>query len=194
MISWRTQEANGLMSRIIVEGILADIDGVRPGQVCIENGTIVAVGPNLGPPQHIFGEGCLIFAGMGDIHIHAREDVTGKENYKETFASAAAAALNGGVIHVADMPNNPAAPIDEASYAAKESLLLRQKLPVVFTLYAGIGPGTKPLERAVPYKAYMGPSVGALFFSTLEELDHALARYSGRAVSFHCEDPLLLEK
>jgi len=40
----------------------------------------------------------------------------------------------------------------------------------------------------------MGPSVGDLFFSTLEELDRTLASYRGRAVSFHCEDPQLLER
>jgi len=182
------------MQPIIIEGLLADVDGVRFGQIVIERGTIAAVGAQFGKPQHVFPESCLIFAGMGDIHIHAREDVTGRQNDKETFATAAAAALNGGVVHVADMPNNPAAPIDEASYAAKETLLARQQLPVVFTLYAGIGPGTRPLRRLVPYKAYMGPSVGDLFFSTLEELDRTLAHYSGKAVSFHCEDPILLEK
>jgi dihydroorotase len=182
------------MPRIIIEGMLADIDGVRPGQVLIENGVISAVGPALGKPDHVFDDGCLIFAGMGDIHIHAREDVTGKETHKETFATAAAAALHGGVVHVADMPNNPAAPVDDASYAVKENLLTRADLPVTFTLYAGIGPGTKPLNRSVPYKAYMGPSVGDLFFSSLEELDRTLASYAGQSVSFHCEDPVLLER
>jgi len=178
----------------ILEGRLADIDGVRWGQVAIENGLIAAVGSNLGKPDRVFGESCLIFAGMGDIHIHAREDVTGKHTYKETFASASAAALHGGVVHVADMPNNPAAPIDDASYAAKETLVRRAKLPVTFTLYAGIGPGTKPLGRIVPYKAYMGPSVGDLFFTSLEQLDETLAHYRGQNVSFHCEDPILLEQ
>jgi dihydroorotase len=178
----------------IIEGTLADIDGVRRGQIAIDNGVIRAVGANLGKPTHVFGDSCLIFAGMGDIHIHAREDVTGKEMHKETFACASAAALHGGVVHVADMPNNPAAPIDDASYAAKEALLHKQKLPVVFTLYAGIGPGTKPLSRVVPYKAYMGPSVGELFFTSLEQLEQTLANYAGQAVSFHCEDPVLLDK
>ena len=182
------------MSRVIVEGRLADVDGVRSGQVCIEQGVITAVGADLGPVDHAFGDDCLIFAGMGDVHIHAREDVTGKEMHKETFATAAAAALHGGVIHVADMPNNPAAPIDDASYAVKETLLASRNLPVTFTLYAGIGPGTKPLTRHVPYKAYMGPSVGDLYFRSLEELDRTLASYRGRSVSFHCEDPILMEK
>ncbi len=126
--------------------------------------------------------------------IHAREDVTGKEAHKETFATAAAAALHGGVVHVADMPNNPAAPIDDASYRVKVELLQQARLEVVFTLYAGIGPGTKPLTRNVPYKAYMGPSVGELFFSSLEQLDETLSAYRGKPVSFHCEDPVLLEK
>src|ERR1035438_8680168 len=177
----------------IIEGILADIDGVRPGQIAIENGVITAVGPKLGMPTHIFGEGCLIFAGMGDIHIHAREDITGEETHKETFACVSAAALHGGVLHVADMPNNPAAPIDDGSYAVKQALVRKQNLPVVFTLYAGIGPGTKPLKRVVPYKAYMGPSVGDLFFTSLEQLEQTLASYAGQAVSFHCEDPVLLD-
>jgi dihydroorotase len=182
------------MDPVIIEGNLADIDGVRHGQIAIDNGVITAVGANLGPVTHVFGDSCLIFAGMGDIHIHAREDVTQKETHKETFACASSAALHGGVLHVADMPNNPAAPIDDASYAAKEALLAAQNLPVVFTLYAGIGPGTKPLSRDVPYKAYMGPSVGDLFFSSLQQLDATLSSYVGRAVSFHCEDPILLEK
>ncbi len=181
------------MKPVIVEGLLADVDGVRPGQVCIENGVIVAVGPGLGRPDHVFGDGCLVFAGMGDVHVHARQDVTGRDDYKETFATASAAALHGGVVHVADMPNNPAAPVDDATYAAKERLVAAQNLPVTFTLYAGVGPGTRPLERVVPYKAYMGPSVGDLYFRSLEQLDETLASYRGRAVSFHCEDPVLLE-
>jgi dihydroorotase len=182
------------MDRVIVQGILADVDGMRPGQVRIEGGMITAVGAALGRPDYVFEDGCLVFAGMGDIHIHARQDVTGRDNHKETFASAAAAALHGGVVHVADMPNNPRPPIADASYADKERLADSLGQPVTFTLYAGIGPGTRPLTRHVPYKAYMGPSVGELFFRSLEELDQTLAGYRGQAVSFHCEDPLLLEQ
>lgn len=183
------------MARVtIVEGVFADIDGVRGGQLKFEEGRIVEWGARLGPPDHGFGEECLIFAGMGDVHIHAREDPSGEEMHKESFATAAAAALHGGVVHVADMPNNPAAPIDDASYRAKEELVERVAAPVHFTLYAGIGPNTQPLTRDVPYKAYMGPSVGHLYFSSLEQLDQALARYAGRNVSFHCEDPVLLER
>ena len=61
------------------------------------------------------------------------------------------------------------------------------------TLYGGIGPGTKPLARAVPYKAFMGPSVGDLFFSSPEQLEETIAQYRGSNVSFHCEDPVILD-
>ncbi len=152
-----------------------------------------AVGPALGRADVQYGDDCLIFAGMGDIHIHARDDVSKAETYKEDFSTAAQAALNGGVVHVADMPNNRVAPIDDASYRGKQEHLRHRNVPIQVTLYAGIGPGTKPLSFAVPYKVYMGHSVGDLFFTTLEQLDQALVPYRGCDVSFHCEDPVLLE-
>ena len=157
------------------------------------DGTIVAVGPSLGTADHEYPESCLIFAGMGDIHIHARDDVSETETYKEDFGTAAQAAIHGGVVHVADMPNNRIAPVDDASYRAKQEHLRSRNVPIEVTLYAGIGPQTSPLSFAVPYKVYMGHSVGDLFFTTLEQLDATLAPYRGCDVSFHCEDPVLLE-
>lgn len=178
---------------MIVAGRLVSPERISRGQVRFEDTEIAEVGSDLGAPDHEFGNDCLIFAGMGDIHIHARDDVSGREAYKEDFCTAAAAALHGGVVHVADMPNNPAAPVDDKSYRAKQELLKRRNVAVSVTLYAGIGPGTRPLSFDVPYKAYMGPSVGDLYFRSLQQLHDTLAQYRGRAVSFHCEDPELLE-
>ena len=149
---------------IIIEGTLADIDGVRHGQILIEKGIIAAVGSNLGQPTRIFGENCLIFAGMGDIHIHAREDVTGQDTHKETFATAAAAALHGGVIHVADMPNNPAAPIDDVSYAAKEDLVagvpvLQDPREPAISLGPGV-PGLRPRAHGPASSSRSMPASG----------------------------------
>ncbi|MCH7687937.1 MAG: amidohydrolase family protein [Planctomycetes bacterium] len=178
---------------MIVAGRLVSPQRVWSGQIRIEEETIVEVGDQLGTPDVEFHDDCLIFAGMGDIHIHARDDVSLQEVHKEDFCTVSAAAINGGVVHVADMPNNPAAPIDDDSFAAKQKHLESRKVPIQVTLYAGIGPETKPLSCSVPYKAYMGPSVGDLFFTSLEQLDETLARYRGCNVSFHCEDPELLE-
>lgn len=157
---------------------------------------IEAIG-DLGVPKEkldfYFNDDCFLFAGMGDVHIHAREDVSGNNNYKEDFTSARAAARNGGLCHCGDMPNNPVPPIDDESYAKKLSLACEKTQGEIW-VYAGIGPGTKPLSLPVPYKAYMGPSVGDLFFKDLESLEKSISQYEGQSVSFHCEDPEILEE
>jgi dihydroorotase len=175
-----------------VEGRIVNRDTEFDGAVEIDErtGLITYVGAKEGRSDIDVGS-CLIFPGFGDLHIHAREDVGGTQIYKEDFSSASDAAIHGGVTHVADMPNNPVAPIDDRSYAAKE--LLTDKSAVHVTLYAGIGPQTNPLARHVPYKAFMGPSVGDLFFSSQAQLEEAIAKYRGKNVSFHCEDPVILE-
>jgi dihydroorotase len=136
-------------------------------------------------------ESCVIFPGFGDIHVHAREDKSGKHCYKEDFVSIGEAGFNGGVVHVADMPNNPIPPIDDASYDEKRRLTAKSRLQI--TLYAGIGPSTRPLKERVPYKAFMGPSIGELYFKTNQELEDIIQYYKGMDVSFHCEDPIILE-
>ncbi len=133
-----------------------------------------------------------IFPGFIDIHVHAREDVSSSQSYKEDFESAGRAAIHGGVTAFVDMPNNPRPPVDDASYAAKRELT--GNCPVDVLLYAGIGPRTRPLSFPVPYKAYMGPSIGDLFFQSESSLRETLARYRGHRVSFHAEDPEILEQ
>jgi dihydroorotase len=179
---------------MIIQGTLVSSSGTFHSQIRVEGNQIAEVGSQLGNPDFTFSDDCLIFAGMGDIHIHARDDVGESQTYKEDFCTAGAAALNGGVVHVADMPNNPVPPITDESYHAKQEHLKHRNPPIHFTLYAGIGPGTSPLSFPVPYKAYMGPSVGDLFFKTLEQLDETLSQYRGCNVSFHCEDPILLDE
>ncbi|GIS62165.1 MAG: hypothetical protein CM1200mP2_43900 [Planctomycetaceae bacterium] len=54
-------------------------------------------------------------------------------------------------------------------------------------------PGNSTAFAPVPYKAYMGPRVGDLFFSTLANSTKPWPTTRGCSVSFHCEDPELLE-
>jgi len=145
-------------------------------------------------PDWAFGTK-LLFPGFVDLHVHAREDTSGKHNYKEDFFTAGEAALNGGVIAIAEMPNNPIPPVDAESYAAKEELAEKCAVPVL--LYAGIGPGTRPFKREgrdVPYKVFMDASFGGLGFSSRSELEQAVSSYHRQAISFHCEDPEILAK
>jgi dihydroorotase len=176
-----------------LEGRIANHDGVFDGAIEIDTktGLITNVGPKTGASDLDLGD-AILFPGFGDLHIHARDDVSQTQVYKEDFATISAASIHGGVTHVADMPNNPFAPVDDARYDAKQKLTAKSAVHV--TLYAGIGPGTKPLARHVPYKAFMGPSVGDLFFASQEQLEGVIAGYRGRNVSFHCEDPAILRE
>lgn len=153
-------------------------------------GLITEVTNDARPEAILFDDTCLIFPGFGDIHIHAREDISGEHCYKEDFASASAAAINGGVTHLADMPNNPIPPVNTETYSGKRKLA--DKSPIHITLYAGIGPGTSPLHNPVPYKVFMGPSIGKLYFESNVKLEETISRYAGQNVSFHCEDPDVL--
>lgn len=181
------------MTKIIIEGQCVHTNGVRQEQVEIDTSTglINRVGNNLGNPTSSFPKTHLIFAGFGDIHIHAREDETGQQNYKEDYQSATAAALHGGVTHVACMPNTP------APLTTEEQLRWHQQkcrsFPVSFLHYVGVGPDTFPLSISVPYKVFTGPSVGKLFFKNELELRKVLQNYRGQQVSFHVEDYDILE-
>lgn len=180
----------------IIDAVFATSEKIARAQMAIDPQTgLISDFGDLGVPQaqvEFFSDDCLAFAGMGDIHIHAREDVSGQHLHKEDFLTATAAALNGGVTHVADMPNNPIPPIDETTYRAK--LALTDRAPVSILLYGGIGPDTHPLQKKVPYKVYMGPSIGELFFENDQQLEDALKRYQGQHVSFHCEDPVEMKR
>lgn len=153
------------------------------------SGLIEQVGQLGVPDEEIdyhYGDECLLFGAFGDVHIHAREDVSGKHLYKEDYLTASQAALNGGVLHTCDMPNNPIAPVDQESYLAKLQLTQKGLIPII--PYGGITSESMPLEMEVPYKVYMGPSVGDLDFKTNEEVARALVKYKNQWVSFHCED------
>ena len=185
-----------------IEGNVVNIDGQARKRVEVGNdGIISAVGDVTGSADVVLDDE-LVFPGFVDVHVHARECADHSWDYKEDFATAGAAAINGGVVAFADMPNNPVPPVDEKSYADKDQLAKKAAVDVV--LYAGIGPQTKPLyyinhgrdlystSRNVPYKVYMSQSVGDLFFSSLDDVERAISKYAGQNVSFHCEDPAIL--
>jgi len=177
---------------MIIDAVCVTSTYKKRQKIKCSGGIIEEVGDLSLKADYTFSDDCLLFSGMGDIHIHAREDVSGKNCYKEDFTTALAAMHQGGVIHAGDMPNNPIPPINAESFEAKKKLADEKTCGAIW-LYAGIGPETSPLPYPVPYKAYMGPSIGELYFKDLQSLDKAIARYAGQSVSFHCEDPQILE-
>ncbi len=179
-----------------MEGTFANAEGSFYGRVEIDGntGTIKKITEPLVRQlaEDLVVERGIIFPGFVDLHIHAREDESGQQVYKENFDTAARAALHGGVVCAADMPNNPIAPADDEMYLAKQKLA-RAK-PIDFLLYAAIGPDTNPLSFSVPYKVFMGPSVGPLFFENFAQLEQTIKQYRGCFVSFHCENPEMLQE
>ena len=175
-----------------IEGNIANKETKRRRiEIDTETGLIKKVGEPTGEADVVLKDE-IIFPGFIDIHVHAREDVSHRDDYKEDFVSVGEAAINGGVVAIADMPNNKIPPIDDASYNAKFELT--KKCGVAVVLYAGIGKKTKPLAKVVPYKVFMGQSVGDLFFSSAESLEGEIEKYKGQNVSFHCEDPVILDE
>lgn len=181
------------MNKITVEGLLATHDK-KPfrGVVSIDpkTGLISDISePSRRVSNYRFGDDCLIFAGFGDVHIHAREDETGKQVYKEDYSTAADAALHGGVVHVSAMPNTPNPVTGKKEFAWHRNRVEELAKPVSILNYLGIDSKTKPLGKPGEYfyKLYFGKSVGDLTVTYGSELDAILARYKGQQISFHVE-------
>jgi dihydroorotase len=136
-----------------------------------------------------FGLSSIIFPGMGDIHIHAREDHTGEQIYKEDYTTASDAAINGGVVFAAAMPNTPAPLVNAELFKWHRNRIKDINHPVSMLNYVGIGDGTRPIGEPGehPYKAFFGKSVGSLTFYDEVDLERALKHYAGHNVSFHVE-------
>ena len=139
--------------------------------------------------DHSFGPECIVFPGFGDVHIHAREDETAKQNYKEEYATAADAALHGGVVHVSAMPNTPEPVVGDKQWKWHRARIETLAHPVSILNYLGIDTKTEPLGKPGDYfyKLYFGKSVGDLTVTYGSELETILAKYKGHNISFHVE-------
>jgi len=176
------------MNSIVVEGRLVDVDfSPRWGQVEIRQGVIQRIGSLGLRPTLKFGPDQLIFPGFVDVHTHLRQG----DEHKEDFETACKAALNGGVTCMLDMPNNPVPPTHKDMLASKEVAV--SDLPIDIGFYLGLGPDTRPCGHR-HYKAFMGPSIGPLFFHDDAQLAETVRHYSDCRLTFHCEDPELLRR
>lgn len=180
---------------LTIEGKIVNHDSIKNGriEISIDSGLIESVKEPTGMADIVLDSTCLIFPGFGDMHIHTREDQTGKWNYKEDFESASKAAINGGVTFAMDMTNNFLPLTSEKAYLERKELA-EKKSQIDLVLAAPIGPNTKPFSFTVPYKLFMSHSVGDLFFENKKAIDEAVSKYSGQYITFHCEDPEILNE
>ena len=109
-------------SIVIKGGTIVDETGERSGDVVVDDGHIVAVGPDLSAARTLDAGGCIVSPGFVDLNTHLREP--GDED-AETVESGARAAAVGGYTCVIAMPDT-AQPVDNAA-VAREILLLGAK-------------------------------------------------------------------
>ena len=117
---------------LAIEGKIVNFDGLFLGRVEIntKTGLIEKVGKAIGQSD-LDCKDCLIFPGFGDLHVHAREDETGKQTYKEDYKTAADGALNGGVAYISAMPNTPSPVVGKEQWqwhrAVLKKLIIRSR-------------------------------------------------------------------
>jgi dihydroorotase len=184
------------MSQETMQGRAVFRDGIR----CVEidydtvSGLILAVRSR----SDLADAGRLIFPGFIDLHVHAREyaapadtDPDRKAAHarmlaKETFATAGAAAINGGVVLYAAMPNDPEPPDDRLKWEAKRALTKTSACPVI--VMGCVTERSEPFAD-IPYKLYLDSRASISSFDHWRNVEEALSRYRGMRVFFHAEDP-----
>ncbi len=187
--------AEGAPSVVVRGGKVVSGGRARRADVALEGGVVAAVGPDLAvPPGAVVLDagGCLVSAGLVDIHAHLREP--GAEE-AETVASACRAAALGGFTAVVAMPNTDP-PIDSASVVA-DVRALAAGAPCEVLVAGAITLGRKG-ERLAPLRelAMLGVRLftddgtgvqdGGLLLRALE-----YAQGLGVVLAEHCEDASL---
>lgn len=150
-------------------------------------------------PRTIDAKDLLLLPALIDPHVHFR--VPGGE-HKETWETAAAAAIAGGVTTVFDMPNNHPSCTSAKRLQEKKALIERQlKIPIHYGLYFGADQNhldeiPKVKDQIVGLKIYMGSSTGDLLMNDPAALEKAfrIAAENDILVAVHAEDEDLIQE
>lgn len=178
---------------VLKGGRLVDATGVRSGDVVVgDDGTILAVGPDLDAPRVLDAGGCIVSPGFVDVHSHLREP--GQEE-AETIETGARAAAAGGYTCILAMPNTIPA-IDSAA-VAREVLELGRKAPCDVRASGAITVG-RAGEQLAPMAELAALGVRLFTDDGAGVQDNLLMRRAmeyasglGVTLAQHCEDDAL---
>lgn len=152
-----------------------------------------------GENRIIDGSSLLLLPALIDPHVHFR--VPGSE-HKETWVTAADAAIHGGVTTVFDMPNNIPSCITLERLLEKKKLIDGQlKIPLRYGLYLGADQNhleeiVRCKKQIVGIKIYMGSSTGDLLMNDPSALERTfqIAGKNDVLIAVHAEDEDLIQK
>jgi allantoinase len=180
---------------LLRNGLLVTPEGVERGDVAVEGGKIVEVGPQIEgeASQEIDADGLHVFPGVIDVHLHFNEP--GRTQW-EGFATGSRAAAAGGTTTYFDMPLNSHPPvIDAEAFDLKRAAAEASSL-VDFGLWGGLVPGDVDrldelaARGVVGFKAFMSNS-GIEDFPAVDDLTlyEGMARAAklGKIVAVHAE-------
>lgn len=185
------------MKRLIRGGRIIDpfaqMDGV--GDVLIEDGRVKSIGVDLpsADAEAFDARGLIVTPGFIDLHVHLREP---GEEYKETIASGAAAAVAGGFTAVCAMPNTR--PVNDNASVTR--YIVEKAREVALARVYPIGAITHNSEGAELAEMAEMKAAGAVAVSddgrpvmNSQVMRHAMeyARDHGLVVIDHCQDTQL---
>jgi dihydroorotase len=183
-----------MLDLIITGGEVLTEDGPAFTNVGVENGTVTAIGDNLGDAAvTIDADGAWVGPGFVDLHTHLREP--GQE-WKEDIGSGSAAAAAGGYTAIVAMPNTD--PVIDSGHLARFVSDRGKQVGIVDVLPSGcltMGRAGKTMahidelwEAGVRLFTDDGDAVGDA--SVLRLVMEYVAQYGG-VVSQHAVDPSL---
>ncbi len=162
--------------------------------IAVEGGHIRKIGKVSRPDGRVFdASGCLVCPGLIDPHVHLREP--GQEE-KETIATGAAAAVNGGFTSICCMPNTQPALDDDA----RIEFVYRQGSRAGLCNVYPVGAITKGREGKELAEIGLMARAGAVGFSddgdvvadaSVMARSLAYVKMTGRALMQHCQEPTL---
>lgn len=170
-------------------------EGFREGDVYVESGKIVEVGPSISRSAEVVVQekGLALLPGVIDPHVHFRDPGL---TWKEDLESGSRAAAAGGVTSFFDMPNTHPSTTTVALMAEKKKLAAQKSL-VNYNFFIGATADNidelNSVENVPGVKLYMGPSTGEL----LVDDNHVISQlfHQCRAlIAIHAEDGQLISQ
>lgn len=176
--------------------MICTADNVRRADVFIDQGRIAAISP-MSPVDSdttvIQLEGCYLFPGFVDVHVHLREPGF---SYKETVETGTRAAARGGFTSICTMPNLKPAPDSREHLQEQLDLLLANALVHVYP-YGTISVGEQgrelsDLEGMAPDVIAFSDDGRGVQQDVMMEEAMLRAKALGKLIVAHCEDDRLL--